>query len=251
MMAADAGSREEEAGVEPTPQERLIGTYWEARTIISFEVSPVALQEWLPDGWGVGSLDTDSSRGANLVVNLVEQVMVQNASDESQANCLIATFSSPAKPAGTAPAATMVLTGFASSGQYVPGVYGNFVLATASIERTARFASPGISSVRESWEFRGETGDRLTLEIAYIRGQPIRSVRSATIRSAKLSAVHRIYRIDQAVDTLYSAAQGTNLLQTYAFQASGERLARLFDGTERLASIASSACFRRQVFVPQ
>jgi hypothetical protein len=237
-------------GTEPATQERLVGTYGEVRTTLAFEVSSEALQHSLPAGWMLSRFDLGPSKGANLVVSLVEQVVVQDAEGKPQDNCLIATLSCSARRTVTDAVVTMVLAGLASSGRHVPGVYRNFVLADTIVERAIRIDSSRLSGVRESWEFRGNNADGLVLELAYARGQPVRSLRSAIIHSATLPEIRRIYRIDQAVDTVYSAALRTNRLQNYAFRTLGDRFARLFDGTERLISVAASPCYSRRVFVP-
>jgi hypothetical protein len=251
MMMAVAALPDRAGGVtEPAAQERLVGTYGEVRTTLAFEVSSEALQRALPAGWMLAGFEYGASKGANLVVSLVEQVVVQNAEGEPEDNILIASLSCPARRTITDAAVTMVLGGLASGERYVPGAYRNFVLADTIIERGVRIDSSKLPGVRESWEFRGHNTDGLVLELAYARGQPIRSLRSAVIHSAKLPEIRRIYKIDQAVDTVYSAAQRTNRLQNYTFRASGDRFARLFDGTERLMSVASSPCYTRRVFVP-
>src|SRR5580658_10197765 len=60
-------------------EEKLFGTYGEARTILSFAVPDAAVQKIVPEGWRVVPIADGPAKGANLSVILVDALMCQRA----------------------------------------------------------------------------------------------------------------------------------------------------------------------------
>jgi len=81
----------------------------------------------------------------------------------------------PAKKKGTDAVVPMVVGGFASTPSFVPGPYGNADLASATIDRHAHTDPTGKTNVEESWEFKGNGGDAIGLQLQYERGVATRA----------------------------------------------------------------------------
>jgi hypothetical protein len=105
------------------------------RTILSFKVSDAAAQRMLPDGWQVSPVSTGPSKDANLNVVFVDFLTVQNPDGSPGDTYRIAGLTIPAKKKGTDATVPMVVAGFASIPSYVPGPYGTFKLAGATVDR--------------------------------------------------------------------------------------------------------------------
>src|SRR5438874_601558 len=108
------------AGYPASAQEKLVGTYGEARTVLTYKVSDAALQKFIPAGWQSSPLSTGPSTGANMIVTLVDQLSVQDPEGKSQDGLQIAALVFPAKKNGTDSTVSMVFGGFSSQSSYVP-----------------------------------------------------------------------------------------------------------------------------------
>lgn len=59
----------DEVGAMDAP---LVGTYGEVRTVLSFKVADTALQKFVPPGWQLSPPIAGPSKGANLVLVLID-----------------------------------------------------------------------------------------------------------------------------------------------------------------------------------
>ena len=53
-------------------QEKLVGTYGEARTSLAFKIPDATAQSMLPRGWLASPFSAGPSKGANLVVTFMD-----------------------------------------------------------------------------------------------------------------------------------------------------------------------------------
>jgi hypothetical protein len=231
--------------------EKLVGTYGEERTLLRFKVPDATAQKFLPEGWQASPDAAGASKDANLNVVFVDLLTVQNPDGTPGETYRVAGVVIPAKKKGTDATVPMVVTGFASTPSYVPGAYGTFALASATVDRHARTDLGGTTNVEESWEFKADSGDLIQLQLQYVRGVLTRSKAETTPHSAIKPDFYRIYRIEQAADVVRSTAAGTDRAQKYLFKAVGGKLSQIFDGSEQLVSITSLPFYSRQVFLPE
>jgi hypothetical protein len=231
--------------------EKPVGTYGQLRTVLAFKVPDATAQKLLPQGWSASPPSTGPSKDANLNVVLVDQLTVQNPDGSPGETFSIAALSVPAKKTGTDVTVPMVVGGFASIPSYVPGPYGVFSLATATVDRHIHTDPTGKTNVEESWEFKSDGGDAIRLELQFARGVAIRSKAEALPHSGVKPDFYRIYRIEQAADVVRSAATGTDRAEKYTFKATGGKLSPLFDGSEQLISITSLPFYTLQISLPE
>jgi len=231
-------------------QEKLVGTYGEARIILGYKVSDAALQKIVPEGWESSPVATGPATGANLMVTFVDQLAVQDPDGKPTATIRIAAVNFPAKKKGTDATVAMVYAGFSSDSSYVPGAYGTFGLAKAAVYRDTRTDPTGKSTSEESWEFRADNGEFIRLQVQYDRGIAPLGKSEAKVHSAIRPDFYRIYRIQSATDAVRSTSTGTDHVKKFVFEASGQKLAPLFDGSQQLVSIISLPWYWRQVFLP-
>jgi hypothetical protein len=231
--------------------EKLVATDASVRTILSFRVPDAAAQKRLPEGWQVSPPSTGPSKDANLSVVLVDLLTVQNPDGSPGETYWFAALTVPAKKKGTDATVPMVVGGLSSTPSYAPGPYGTAAVASATVDRHVHSDAAGKTSVEESWEFKGDGGDAIQLQLEYVSGVPIRSKGEATPHSAVKPDFYRIYRFEQAADVVRSTATGIDRAQKYAFKAAGAKLSPPFDGSEQLVSITSVPFYSRQIFLPE
>jgi hypothetical protein len=230
--------------------DKLYGSTLDERTVLAFKVSDAAVQKMLPVGWQVDSPTAGPSKGSNLVVVLVDQLLAQDSEGKPVDAVHGAALVVPAKKQGMDKGISMVVGGLFSPAGYAPGPYGVFVHANADIERKVHTDPAGSSIVEESWAFKADTGGSIQLHVQYTRGVPARGKVEAPVYSAAKPDFYRIYRFEQAVDVVRSTATGTDRIQKLSFNASGQQLSPLFDGSEQLISVTSVPFYSRQIYLP-
>lgn len=231
--------------------EKFVNTVAAQRTHLSFKMPDAAVQKLLPEGWQPSPSNAGPSKDANLTVVFVDLLAVQNPDGSPGETFRVAGLAIPAKKKGTDATVPMVVGGFASTPSYVPGPYGGFALASATVDRHVHTDSAGKSNVEESWEFKGDGGDAIQLQLQYVGGVAARSKAEAMPHSAVKPDFYRIYRFEQAADVVRSTVTNTDRAQKYAFKATGGKLSQVFDGSEQLISITSLPFYSRQIFLPE
>jgi hypothetical protein len=231
-------------------KDKFAGSTLDLRTNLAFKVSDSAVQKMLPEGWQVDSPTTGPSKGYNLAVVLVDQILAQDPEGKPVDAARGAALVVPAKRQGMEKSVIMIVGGLFSPASYVPGPYGNYVLAKAEIERRIHEAPAGQSTVEELWLFKTDSGDSLQFQTQYTTDVPTRTSGEAQVYSAAKPDFYRIYRFDQAADVVRSTATGKNRAQTVLFKASGPQLTPLFDSSEQLISITAIPWYSRQIFLP-
>ena len=231
-------------------QEKLVGTYGEARTSLAFKMPDATVQELLPSGWLSSPFSAGPAKDANLTVTFMDWLVAQDSDGKPAATYRNVGLSVPARQNGTELIVTVAVVGLSSPPGYAPGPYGNFSAAKGIMSRTLRINDEGRSRAEESWDFEGETGDSIRLEIQFVRGIAVRRNAEVRVHSAIKPKFYRIYRTEEAVDVVRSGTERSDRVQRCFFKASGPRLSPLFNGSEQLISIASLPWVSRRVFVP-
>jgi hypothetical protein len=231
-------------------QEKLVGTYGEVRTVLAFKMTEAALQKFVPAGWQSDPFNTGPSKGANVLLVLIDALTVQGPDGKPQDTAQGAVLVLLAKKTGTEATVPMVFAGLMSSASNVPGAYGTFELAKTTIARTTRTDPEGKSSADESWDFSANDNTGISVQLQFARAPTARTKSEMRVYSAKVPDFYRIYRIEQAPDVVRSSETGVDRVQKVSFKISGANIAPLFDGSEKLVSIVSIPWYTRQVFLP-
>jgi hypothetical protein len=230
-------------------EEKLVGTYGEVRTVLAFKASPAAVQKLLPEGWESAPIAGGPSKDANLNVVFMDWITVTNPDGTPGNTARIAAIVAPARKKGTQEAVPMVVSGLAP-GSFAPGPYGTEPPAKVTVDRHERTDASGTSTAEEAWEYVGDGGDKIQLQLRYTRGVAERSKIEAKPHSPVKPEFYRIYRIEQAADVVRSTVTGVDRVQNISFTASGPKLSQLFDCKEEVVSITSLPWYSRQVTLP-
>jgi hypothetical protein len=231
-------------------EEKLVGTYGEERTILAFKLSDATVQKLLPEGWEAAPVPAGPSKDANLIVNFIDWLTVQDPDGKPGETGRIAALVVPARKNGTEASVPTVVAGLVSAPSFAPGPYGTFTLAKATVDRHVHTDAAGASMGDEAWEFKGDKGESVELQLKYARGVAVRSKTETKVHSGIKPDFYRIYRIESASDVVRSTATGVDHTQSFAFKASGGQLSQLCDGSEKLISITSLPWYSRQVTLP-
>jgi hypothetical protein len=232
--------------------ETLVQQNVDARVIVAFRVGQTALQGWLPAPWKVDPVAAGPSKDANLIVTFVDQLINQDAEGKLVAGgtTRIVAVGAPAKHEHTGETAPFLLRAFDANPQGVPGPYKGAVEATIRREASVKGANLEQGTGSELWEMRDSGGGVIELRLEYQRGVPSRAKVEGRPHSSVDPGFFRIYRIDQGTDVVRSVPAGTDRVRSYHFRITVPEFRTLFDGTERLVSIAVQPWYVRQAFLP-
>jgi hypothetical protein len=250
LAAAAALSLVAAAAYPALAQEKLAGTYGEVRTVLSFKVADPALQKFVPAGWQSSPFTTGPSKGANVNLILIDVLTRQGPDGKPEDTSQFAVLVFPAKKTGTEATVLMVFAGFASNAPNVPGAYGAYERAKATVVRNTHTDPEGKSSADESWDFSADGNSGISVQLQFVHAPTARTKLETRIYSTKMPDFYRIYRIEQALDVVRSSEAGVDRVQKVTYKIRGSNIAPLFDGSEKLVSIASIPWYTRQVSLP-
>ncbi len=214
---------------------------------IRLDVNQAALQRRLPAPWQVAPASDDLHRGTNLLV-ILSEVLFRQQPDGSPAPDAVnrhAALLIPAVRPDAGETAVFMLRMYAAHPASVPGRFGNTVAATAW--RDSRAAGTGLRTVcTERFVIRPDGGGHLDLLLRYERGLPIRRSWPTVMRSATDPLIYRQYQSEALVDVVRSVPAGVDRVDEYELSVTIPELSDLFDGSERLVSLAAVPWFVRQ-----
>src|SRR5213078_1246079 len=152
------------------------------RVIVSLQVRPEALQQWISGAWQVNPVAAGPSKGANASVVFVDQQLWLDADGKPMATGInrIMALTVPGKHGGTGETASVVGRIYSAEPSYVPSPYKNAVSATIRRERMIKEPNLEPASGRELWTVRA-AGGTAELQFDYQGGLPSRSKGEAKV----------------------------------------------------------------------
>jgi hypothetical protein len=228
-----------------TASETYSGSNVDARTILYFKVSPTALSKFLPEGWELSPVTTGPAAGANLEVELVDQLWAVGADGVVDSPYRYVLFGMPVRKKGSDSTNLMLIDGLSPGGA---GPYGIAEKAADNVQRTVRYGSGG-ASAEQSWEFKGG-GEAVSLKAQFDEGQLAREKSESHVYSQVKPQFSRIYRYDERMEVVRGAGVAAGRLKSFTFKAEGGKLAGIFDGSEQLIAFISVPSYSRDIYVP-
>jgi hypothetical protein len=122
-------------------------------------------------------------------------------------------FAVPAKHTQTGEMAFVVTGGFNTNIDNVPGPYKNYLQATIRREQTRKWANLESGVGEDFWEVQDARGRSIEFRVQYQLALPSRAKAEQKIYSAVEPSFFRIYRFEQAADTLKSIPAGINRVE--------------------------------------
>jgi hypothetical protein len=263
LLAWLGAARAEEKLAAPRTEEKLAGLFEGAGIGLYYKVPDAVLQKLLPDGWESAPLTGGAWPGNNLYITFYEGVSRENLTDKKGEIFCVTTISGYVRRKGSDQTVAMVLAGLASSHSYVPGPLGVHAFAKVVVVRhfynqpdtaaptAGHNAAEVVPKVEEGWQFIGDNGDTMELQIVYARS--IQGAYHETEGKAYSGAkpdLFEVLRNRYISETVSSVSTGKNAVQNFVFKASGARLSELFDGSEQLLGVASIPWLSRQIVLP-
>jgi hypothetical protein len=247
MAAAAAGS----PGIANA--QTLIEQSAEVRMQLDLVVSPQALQALLPNGWEPFVATSGPAKDCNVRLIFVDRVDINGPDGAPVGTEQMVYFASPIKKTGSHEmAGQMVIDGITSNPKAAPGPFNAYQAASAyRVERSTHAAAGGAIENEDTWDFTGANGEHLSLHLTYERGVARKLSAETKFFSAADPSAYQIWKVDQGLDIMRNATVPVkDRVKTFEFKASGGRVAKLFDGSERVVSVDALHWYNRAVSTP-
>jgi hypothetical protein len=227
--------------------ETLEKTFYTVSTTLWFKVNDTPLRKLLPEGWE--PVQIAGMQGSNLVITFTDVLASETPDGKLGETFRLASLYAPGQKSGTDEKATMVLGGLASDGSFVPGPYGNYVLAKARVDRHRKIETADESSCEEAWWFVGDNGATIEFRLKFAGGpvQHLKPPESKSLSAAKPDS-RRITKTEFVSQPVRFGDIDT--VKDVVFTASGPQLSPLFDGSQQLIGIFSIPWSLTQVLAP-
>jgi hypothetical protein len=231
----------------------LIEQSAEVRMQLDLAVSPQALKALLPDGWEPFVATSGAAKDCNVRLIFVDRVDINGPDGAPAGTEQMVYFASPIKKTGSNEmAGQMVIDGITSNPKAAPGAFNAYQAASAyRVERSTHAAAGGPIENEDTWDFTGADGEHLALHLTYERGVARKLSAETKFFSAADPNAYQIWKVDQGLDIMRNATVPVkDRVKTFEFKASGGRVAKLFDGSERVVSVDALHWYNRAVSSP-
>jgi hypothetical protein len=239
----------------PPPGTRHADSDVERRLVIAFSVAAEKLQPFLPAKWRAASLPPGPSEGANLLVAFRNRLQTTrhttdgtNQVGEPDRGAVVTAVM---KHTETDESGIWVVRVLLANPAALPGPYRNAELVSVQMDLRidAQDNRGGVGI--ESWQLKDQDGRELSMSLRYGIGVPVRSVAESKVRGGPDPNFSRIYRADRGVDVVRSVPKSVDRVEDFKFHSTLPEFSGMFDGNEKLVSIAVEPWYVRQVFLYQ
>jgi hypothetical protein len=225
----------------------------EVRMQLDLVVSPAALKALLPDGWEPFVATAGAAKDCNIRMIFVDRVDITGPDGAPVGTSQMVYLASPIKKSGgTEMAGQMVVDGITSNAKDAPGPFGVYQAATSyRVERSTHAVAGQPIQNEDTWDFTGADGEHMELHLTYERGAGRKVSAETKFYSAATPDAYQVWKIDQGLDIMRNATvQVKDRVKQFELKASGGKVGKLFDGSERVVSVDALHWYNRGVYSP-
>jgi hypothetical protein len=233
--------------------ETLIESSVESRLYLAFQAQESELQSLLPEPWKVTPMAAGPSKGANLSVVFVQQLLSETPEGRPftfgrTARYVVLTV--PAKHAQTGEESVFVTRVYMPDLDMIPGPFKNSVKADVRRDFTQKGENLAPGTGSDDWEMKGAGGGTIVARFSYQRSDLSHAKWERKIRSSIDPNLYFIFRVDQSSELLRSVPGGVDRLQSYEFRSTVPELSKLLDDNAKLVSITAVPSYILQASLP-
>ena len=235
--------------IAPAVGEHLSQTTSETRTVLYFKVADEVLKTRLPQGWEPVPFDAGPAKGANLTLNLSEQLTAVDAHGNvaGDARGRGVTLSARVRNPATGKPCAMVLFGL-TNGADTPGPYGTHLPAVIGLSHRETDAGSAVV-IDDAWTAKGPNGDRIDVAFAFQRGDMASSHLEQQTRSSLHPDFYRIYKMDLISDVVESDALHVDRLKSLTIALGGVP-EQILGKSPKPVAVTSVPIYRRAIWLP-
>ena len=240
-------------GAPATRAENLVELSAESQMQLDFHVPDAALAAMLPAGWQPNVATQGPAKDANIRMVFIDRGDITGPDNKPLghgANQLVYLIV-PIKQASRGATGQMVLVGITADPADAPGPFGVYLPASDHRMARAVVADGGATRVEENWAFAAASGERMEVHLKYERRGAPKAAAEVRFFAAKDPAIAQTWKYERGLDIMRNATVNVgDRVKQFSYKASGGRIAKLFDGSEKVLSIDAIHWSNRATYAP-
>ena len=237
----------------PARAENLLEFSAETQMQLDFHVPDAALAAMLPDGFVPSIASAGPAKDANLRMVFIDRGDITGPDNKPlprSSNQLVYLII-PIKQVATGTVGQLVLAGITGDPADAPGPFGVYLPASQHRMARATVAEGGTTLTEENWEFTAASGEHMEIHLKYERRGAPKAAAELKFFSGQDPAKYQIFKYERGLDIMRNATVNVgDRVKEFSYKASGGRIAKLFDGSEKVLSIDAIHWSNRATYAP-
>lgn len=249
MLAALAGG----AAPGQAHAESLLEFSAETQMQLDFHVPDAALAAMLPAGFEPNIAAAGPAKDANLRMVFIDRSDITGPDNKplGRGSNQLVYLIIPIKQVATGTVGQLVLAGITADPADAPGPFGVYEAASQHRMQRSTVADGGPTLTEEHWEFAAASGERMEVHLKYERRGAPKAAAELKFFSGQDPAKYQIFKFERGLDIMRNATVNVgDRVQQFSYKASGGRIAKLFDGSEKVLSIDAIHWSNRATYAP-
>jgi hypothetical protein len=233
--------------------ESLLEFSAETQMQLDFRVPDAALAAMLPAGFEPNIATAGPAKDCNLRMVFIDRGDITGPDNKplARSSNQFVYLIIPIKQVSTGTIGQLVLAGITADPADAPGPFGVYEKASSHRMSRSTVAGDGPTLTEEHWEFAAASGERMEVHLKYERRGAPKATADVKFFSAKDPATYQIFKYDRGLDIMRNATVNVgDRVTEFSYKASGGRIAKLFDGSEKVLSIDAIHWSNRATYAP-
>ncbi len=236
-----------------TRAESLIEFDAETQMQLDFHVPDAALAAMLPAGFEPNVATAGPAKDANIRMVFIDRGDITGPDNKpfGRGSNQLVYLIVPIKQVATGTVGQLVLAGITADPADAPGPFGVYLAASQHRMQRSTVADAGATLTEESWEFTASSGEHMEVHLKYERRGAPKAAAELKFFSGLDPAKVQIFRFERGLDIMRNATVDVgDRVKEFSYKASGGRIAKLFDGSEKVLSIDAIHWMTRAAYSP-
>jgi hypothetical protein len=233
--------------------ESLLEFSAETQMQLDFHVPDAALAAMLPAGFVPNIAPAGPAKDANLRMVFIDRADITGPDNKplGRGSNQLVYLIIPIKQVATGTVGQLVLAGITADPADAPGPFGVYEQASQHRMQRSTVADGGATLTEEHWEFAAASGERMEVHLKYERRGAPKAAAELKFFSGKDPATYQIFKYERGLDIMRNATVNVgDRVKEFSYKASGGRIAKLFDGSEKVLSIDAIHWSNRATYAP-
>jgi hypothetical protein len=241
------------AGPGQARAESLLEFSAETQMQLDFHVPDAALAAMLPAGFEPSIAAVGPAKDANIRMVFIDRDDITGPDNKplGRGSNQLVYLIVPIKQVATGTVGQLVLAGITADPADAPGPFGVYLAASQHRMQRSTVADGGTTLTEENWEFAAASGERMEVHLKYERRGAPKAAAELKFFSGQDPAKFQIFKFERGLDIMRNATVNVgDRVKEFSYKASGGRIAKLFDGSEKVLSIDAIHWSNRATYAP-
>jgi hypothetical protein len=233
--------------------ESLLEFSAETQMQLDFHVPDAALAAMLPAGFTPSIAAAGPAKDANIRMVFIDRGDITGPDNKplGRGSNQLVYLIVPIKQVATGTVGQLVLAGITADPADAPGPFGVYLAASQHRMQRSTVADGGTTLTEENWEFAAASGERMEVHLKYERRGAPKAAAELKFFSGQDPAKFQIFKFERGLDIMRNATVNVgDRVKEFSYKASGGRIAKLFDGSEKVLSIDAIHWSNRATYAP-